>query len=78
MYEMAQKYKDEEKPGLGPASSLSQIRDVVSYYRPEDTAYFLSPMPKEKYQKMVWNPRCYKEPPLDLSGNPIRRLDSFQ
>jgi cytoskeletal protein CcmA (bactofilin family) len=78
MYEMAQKYNADEKPGLGPASSLSQIRDVIAYNRPEDTAYFLSPMPKEKYQKMVWNPRCYKEPPLDLSGNPIRRLDSFQ
>jgi hypothetical protein len=66
MYEMAQKYN-----GVSPESSLSQIRDVVSYYRPEDTAYF------EQYKKLVWNPRCYKEPALDLSGNSVRRLDSF-
>ena len=67
MYEMAQKYD-----GEAPASSLSQVRNVISYNRPEDTAYF------GNYKKMVWNPRCYREPALDLSGNPVRRMDSFQ
>ena len=67
LYEMAVKYD-----GEAPESSLAQIRDVIAYNRPEDTAYF------ERYQKMVWNPRCYREPPLDLSGNNVRRLDSFQ
>lgn len=67
MYEMAQKYD-----GVAPASSLSQVRNVISHVRPEDTAYF------ETYKKMVWNPRCYREPALDLSGNPVRRMDSFQ
>jgi len=67
MYEMAQKYD-----GVAPASSLSQVRNVISYLRPEDTEYF------ENYKKMVWNPRCYREPALDLSGNPVRRMDSFQ
>ena len=66
MYEMAQKYN-----GVSPESSLSQIRDVIGYHRSEDTAYF------ERYKKLVWNPRCYKEPALDLSGNSVRRLDSF-
>ena len=67
LYEMAVKYD-----GEAPESSLAQIRDVIAYNRPEDTAYF------ERYQKMVWNPRCYREPPLDLSGNNVRRLDSLQ